>query len=120
MLDFNRHYRVSTCYWLYLFCCWVCRTIQRKQKEIKGLKASVEKLGRENERLKTKLDSVLLESSLGARVVKSEVVHEDKDGRKQGADTGGEDEKKDEQPSKEDEEATGGNEGLRTSRSEGK
>ncbi|XP_028393551.1 coiled-coil domain-containing protein 18-like [Dendronephthya gigantea] len=94
------------------------RTMQRKQKEIKELKTSVDKLSRENERLKTKLDSALLESSLGARVVKSEVVHEDKDGRRQGVDRRGEDEKKDEQPSKKDEETVPVNGGLDTSRSE--
>ena len=55
------------------------RAIQRKQKEIKDLRASLEKLSRDNEKLNKKLEAAWLESSLGATVVKAEVVNEDKE-----------------------------------------
>ena len=60
--------------------CFNFRTIQRKQKEIKDLRASLEKLSRDNEKLNKKLEAAWLESSLGATVVKAEVVNEDKEG----------------------------------------
>ena len=101
------------------------RTVQRKQKEIKELKNSLEKLTRENERLGKKLEAAWLESSLGARVVKAEVVGDDSDGRSndrmgQGDGRRGQNENKNEQPMKTEDEATVEHEGLDTSRSEGK
>ena len=56
------------------------RTIQRKQKEIKELKSSLDKLSRDNDKLNKKLEAAWLESSLGATVVKAELVNEDKQG----------------------------------------
>ena len=102
------------------------RAVQRKQKEIKGLKNSLEKLTRENERLGQKLEAAWLESSLGARVVKAEVVSEDTERRKDDRmgqdeeDTRGYKEGKDKQPVKTEDEAEVENEGLDTSRSEGR
>lgn len=109
------------------------RTIQRKQKEIKELKATLEKLGRENERLGKKLEAAWLEGSLGAKVVKAEVVKEDKERkpedktehregqREQPEDRRREqDENIDQQPSKtDDDEMFLMNERLDTNRSEG-
>jgi hypothetical protein len=84
-----------------------------------------------------RLESARLESSLGARVVKAEVVNEDKEGHgddrrgqdrgrrgqegRRGQDEGrrGQDVGKDEPAMKTENEATVVNEGLDTSRSEG-
>lgn len=107
------------------------RTIQRKQKEIKELKATLEKLGRENERLGKKLEAAWLEGSLGAKVVKAEAIKEDKERkpedktehregqREQPEYRREQDDNIDETPSKTDDEKFLMNEGLDTNRSEG-
>ena len=100
------------------------RTIQRKQKEIKDLRSSLEKLSSDNEKLNKKLEAAWLESSLGARVVKAEMINEDKDGHgddKMGQDEGRrrQEKGKDEHVINTEDEATVVNEGLDTNRSEG-
>ena len=64
------------------------KTIQKKQKELKELKASLEMLKRENERLGRKLEAASLEGSLDTKVVMEGVLRPDDKGEKAGNNEG--------------------------------